>query len=49
MGDNSPHGLLDVKTGKRGSGDPTRNTPEFTGPGEEWEENMNDRKGRYMA
>jgi hypothetical protein len=40
---------VDVEMTERGYGDPTRNTPEFTGPGEEWEENMNDRKGRYMA
>jgi len=45
-GDKSPHGLLDVETGKHKNGDPTRHTPKFRGPGEEWEENTNDRKGR---
>ena len=48
-GDNSSHGLLDVKTGKLRSGDPIRNAPGITGPGEEWEENTNDRKGRNPA
>ena len=48
-GDNSPHGLLDVETGKRRTGDPTRHTPEFAGSGEEWEENTNDRRGRNPA
>jgi len=45
-GDNSPHGLLDVKTGRLRSGDPIRNAPGITGSGEEQEENTNDRKGR---
>jgi len=45
--DRSPPGLLDAKTGKPGSGDPGRNTPEFTGTGCEQEENMKDRTGRY--
>jgi hypothetical protein len=40
---------VDVETGKRGSGDPTRNAPDFTGPGDEREENMKDRKGRNPA
>jgi len=45
-GNSSRDGLVDVETGKHKNGDPTRHSPEFTGSGEEWEENMNDRNGR---
>jgi hypothetical protein len=45
-GDNSSHGLLDVKPGKPGSGDPSQNPPNFTGTGDTQKESMNDRKGR---
>jgi hypothetical protein len=45
-GDNSPHGLLDVKTGKPGSGDPGQNPPNFTGTDDTQQENRTDRKGR---
>jgi hypothetical protein len=45
-GDNSRNGLVDVKTGKLRCGDPTRNAPGITGPGDKREENTNDRRGR---
>ncbi len=48
-GDLSPDGLADVETGKHGSGDPTRNAPDFTATGNDREKNMKDRRGRYPA
>ena len=44
-GDHLPHGLLDVVTGNCGSGDPGRNAPDFSGPGDVWEENTLDIMG----
>lgn len=45
MGDISRDGLPDVKTGKRRSGDPGQNVPDFTGTGDEREENTKDIEG----